>query len=60
LLVIRTALHQDFSDLSKVLKEVTVEAALNAELNDHLEYDKHQASNANNRRNGHSSKTPDQ
>jgi transposase-like protein len=40
-----------------MLKKVTVEAALNAELDDHLGYDKHQSSTANNSRNGYSNKT---
>ena len=48
---------QDLSDFSRMLKKVTVEAALNAELDDHLGYDKHQTSEGSNSRNGYSSKT---
>jgi len=47
----------DLSDFSRMLKKVTVEAALGAELDDHLGYDKHQPSKGSNSRNGHSSKT---
>lgn len=49
--------EKDLSDFSKMLKKVTVEAALNAELDDHLGYDKHQSSDNTNSRNGFSSKT---
>ena len=40
--------EKDLSDFSKMLKKITVEAALNAELDNHLGYDKHQPSNGNN------------
>ena len=49
--------EKDLSDFSRMLKKVTVEAALGAELDDHLGYDKHQSSTRPNSRNGHSSKT---
>ena len=49
--------EKDLSDFSRMLKKVTVEAALGAELDDHLGYDKHQSSTGPNSRNGHSSKT---
>ncbi|MDH5217159.1 MAG: IS256 family transposase [Gammaproteobacteria bacterium] len=49
--------EKDLSDFSKMLKKITVEAALNAELDDHLGYDKHQTSDFTNSRNGYSSKT---
>ncbi len=49
--------EKDLSDFSRMLKKITVEAALNAELDDHLGYDKHQPSENNNSRNGYSSKT---
>ena len=49
--------EKDLSDFSRMLKKITVEAALNAELDDHLGYDKHQASENGNSRNGYSSKT---
>lgn len=48
--------EKDLSDFSRMLKKVTVEAALNAELDDHLGYDRHQASNNANNRNGYSGK----
>ena len=49
--------EKDLSDFSKMLKKITVERALEAELDDHLGYDKHQISDVENSRNGHSSKT---
>jgi len=49
--------EKDLCDFSKMLKKVTVEAALNAELDAHLGYDKHEASTISNSRNGYSSKT---
>lgn len=49
--------EQDLNDFSRMLKKITVEAALNAELDAHLGYDKHQSSDNGNSRNGYSSKT---
>ncbi len=49
--------EKDLSDFSKMLKKITVEAALNAELDDHLGYEKHHTSSNENSRNGYSSKT---
>ena len=49
--------EKDLADFSRMLKKVTVETALNAELDDHLGYDKHQVSDIGNSRNGYSSKT---
>lgn len=49
--------EQDLSDFSRLLKKITVEAALGAELDEHLGYDKHQLSDSSNSRNGYSSKT---
>ena len=49
--------EKDLSDFSKMLKKITVEAALNAELDEHLGYDKHQTSDNSNNRNGYSNKT---
>ena len=49
--------EQDLNDFSRVLKKITVEAALSAELDEHLGYDKHQLSDSNNSRNGYSRKT---
>ncbi len=49
--------EKDLCDFSQMLKKIAVETALNVELDDHLGYDKHQASVADNSRNGYSSKT---
>lgn len=49
--------EKDLSDFSRMLKKITVETALNAELDDHLGYDRHQESDNPNYRNGFSSKT---
>lgn len=48
----------DLNELSRVLTKLTVETALNAELTDHLGYDKHELAPAGqkNARNGHSRK----
>jgi transposase-like protein len=48
--------EQDLKEFSAMLTKVTVEAALNAELDDHLGYAKHEKSNASNSRNGFTSK----
>jgi transposase-like protein len=47
----------DLTDFRKMLTKVTVEAALNAELDEHLGYSRHEQSNKDNYRNGYSSKT---
>ncbi len=49
--------EKDLNDFSQMLTKITVEAALNAELDDHLGYDKHVNSDVENSRNGFSSKT---
>ena len=49
--------EKDLSDFSRMLKKITVETALSAELDNHLGYDRHQESNSSNYRNGFSSKT---
>lgn len=49
--------ESDLNDFQKMLTKVTVETALNAELDDHLGYDKHEESSSDNSRNGYSSKT---
>ena len=49
--------EKDLNEFSQMLTKVAVEAALNAELDDHLGYSKHEASSTENSRNGHSSKT---
>lgn len=47
----------DLTDFRKMLTKVTVEAALNAELDEHLGYARHEQSNYSNSRNGYSPKT---
>ena len=47
----------DLTDFRKMLTKVTVEAALNAELDEHLGYARHEQSNQHNSRNGYSAKT---
>ena len=47
----------DLTDFRKMLTKVTVEAALNAELDEHLGYSRHEQSDKDNYRNGYSSKT---
>lgn len=49
--------EEDLNDFSAMLTKVTVEAALNAELDDHLGYKKNAKSTNTNSRNGHSTKT---
>lgn len=49
--------EKDLNEFSQMLTKITVEAALNAELDDHLGYDKHRPSPTNNYRNGYTSKT---
>ncbi len=49
--------EDDLNDFRQMLTKITVEAALNAELDDHLGYDKHEQSEEKNSRNGFSTKT---
>ena len=49
--------ESDLNDFRQILTKITVEAALNAELDDHLGYEKHTPSANSNSRNGYSSKT---
>ena len=51
--------QSDFKDMTRELMKTVLETALNAELDDHLGYDKHEKSESrkNNTRNGNSSKT---
>jgi transposase-like protein len=49
--------ESDLKDFSKMLTKITIEAALNAELEEHLGYAKHRSSTSSNSRNGYSSKT---
>ena len=48
--------EQDLAEFSQMLTKITVEAALNAELDEHLGYEKHASSNDANSRNGKSYK----
>ena len=48
--------EQDLNEFSQMLTKVTVEAALNAELEDHLGYARHEPSENANSRNGYGSK----
>ena len=47
---------EDLNDFSRMLKKITVEAALNAEMEEHLGYEKHAKSVVKNSRNGRTSK----
>jgi putative transposase len=49
--------EQDLNDFRRMMTKITVEAALNAELDDHLGYDKHERTVSENSRNGYTSKT---
>ena len=49
--------EQDLNEFRQMLTKVTVERALNAELDDHLGYEKHESSVNSNSRNGTSPKT---
>ena len=49
--------EDDLKDFQQMLTKITVEAALNAELDDHLGFERHEQSEADNNRNGYSSKT---
>ena len=49
--------EQDLNELRKMLTKITIEKALNAELDEHLGYEKHEVSEQKNNRNGYSRKT---
>lgn len=49
--------EKDLNTFSQMLTKITVEAALNAELDEHLGYDKYHQSEIDNSRNGFSQKT---
>lgn len=49
--------EKDLNEFSQMLTKITVEAALNAELDEHLGYDRHQSSDNTNCRNGYTRKT---
>lgn len=46
----------DLNQFSQMLKKITIEAAFNAEMDEHLGYQKHHISTSSNSRNGKSSK----
>ena len=50
-------IEHDLNELRAMLTKVTIETALNAELDGHLGYDKHSHNRTNNSRNGYISKT---
>ncbi len=47
--------EDDLKDFHQMLTKITVEAALNAELDDHLGFERHEQSEADNNRNGYAS-----
>jgi len=49
--------EEDLNEFRQMLTKITVEAALNAELDDHLGYARHEKTNTDNSRNGYSTKT---
>lgn len=49
--------EHDLNELTQMLTKITIETALNAELDDHLGYGKHEVSFSENSRNGYTSKT---
>ena len=48
---------EDLSQFDRLLKKISVEAALDAEMSHHLGYDKNQPKSGTNSRNGYSTKT---
>ena len=48
--------EEDLNNFRRMMTKITVEAALNAELDEHLGYDKHERAGTANSRNGYSSK----
>lgn len=49
--------EQDLNEFRQMLTKMTVEAALNGEIEEHLGFSKHEKANKTNSRNGHSRKT---
>ena len=49
--------EEDLNEFQQMLTKITVETALNVELDDHLGFDKHEQSDGDNNRNGYTSKT---
>jgi len=48
--------EKDLNDFRQMLTKVTIETALNAELDEHLGYERHETSDSSNSRNGYSKK----
>ena len=48
---------EDLNQFDRLLKKISVEAALNAKMSHHLGYDKNHAKTGSNARNGYSTKT---
>ncbi len=49
--------EEDLNEFRQMLTKITVEAALNAELDDHLGFARHEQSETDNHRNGYTRKT---
>jgi len=49
--------EHDLNELRQMLTKITIEKALNTELDEHLGYEKHKKSDSSNSRNGYTSKT---
>ena len=49
--------QEDLNQFQQMLTKITVEAALNADLDDHLGFEKHEQSEEDNNRNGYTSKS---
>ncbi|MFK8031970.1 MAG: IS256 family transposase, partial [Gammaproteobacteria bacterium] len=49
--------EEDLNEFRRLMTKVTIETALNTELDDHLGFSKHDKANSGNSRNGHTSKT---
>ena len=49
--------EHDLNELRQMLTKITIEKALNAELDEHLGYEKNQLSSHENSRNGYTAKT---
>ena len=49
--------EHDLNKFRQILTKITMEATLNAELDEHLDYSRHEKANTSNTRNGFSNKT---
>lgn len=56
-LAVNIKTEKDLNEFSAILKKLTIESALNAELREHLGFDKNEPSSSTNKRNGSSKKT---